>query len=185
MDIVFTRSNDRADQTLVTRRDGVRLLVPVYGRLEPIPHDLAHYLVESELDLQDAFWASVAAGAVFAGMRIVGGRQRPHAKERSREVLAANHQGILLAELMVDALLHTAKGGRLGDALLPIDSALVRTAAERDALVARLHPALDILCAQWGEMPFGGTLRVVWPDRRPARWPHVGRRAHSREGALT
>jgi hypothetical protein len=165
MDIVFTRSTDRADQTLVTRRDGVRLLVPVYGQLEPIPHDLAHYLVESELGLQDGFWASVATGVIFSGMRIVGGRQRPHAKERSREVLAANRRGILFAELMVDALLRTALGERLGDALLPIDSALVRTLGARDALVARLRPALDVLCAQWGEIPFGGTLRVVWPDR--------------------
>jgi hypothetical protein len=65
MDIAFTRSHDRRDETAVTRQDGVRLSVPVYGPLEPSPHDLAHYVVELELGLQDGFWASVAAGAIF------------------------------------------------------------------------------------------------------------------------
>jgi hypothetical protein len=53
MDICFIRSTDRHDQTIVTRQDGVRLSVPVYGPLDPIPHHLAHYVVEMELGLRD------------------------------------------------------------------------------------------------------------------------------------
>ncbi|HEX3272686.1 MAG TPA: hypothetical protein VHR15_18725 [Ktedonobacterales bacterium] len=47
------RSTDRWDQTIVTRQDGVRLSAPVFGPLEPIPQDLAHYVVEKELGLRD------------------------------------------------------------------------------------------------------------------------------------
>jgi hypothetical protein len=53
MDIRFIRSNNRLDQPIVTRQDGVRLSVPVFGPLEPIPHDLAHYVVEKTVGLRD------------------------------------------------------------------------------------------------------------------------------------
>jgi hypothetical protein len=78
MDIHFIQSGYRRVGTIVTRQDGVRLSVPVFGPLEPIPHDLAHYVIELELGLQNGFWGSVAAGALFDGMKILAGRQRPH-----------------------------------------------------------------------------------------------------------
>jgi hypothetical protein len=46
MDILFIQSGHRRVETIVTRRDGVRLSVPVFGPLEPIPHDLARSLRE-------------------------------------------------------------------------------------------------------------------------------------------
>jgi hypothetical protein len=84
MDIRVWRSAGSQQATLATRRDGVRLSVPVFGKLDPLPHDLAHYVVERELGLPDGFWGSVAAGAIFAGMVVLEGRQPPHARERSR-----------------------------------------------------------------------------------------------------
>jgi len=35
----------------------VRLSAHVYGPLDQIPHDLAHYVVEMELGLRDGLWA--------------------------------------------------------------------------------------------------------------------------------
>ena len=167
MDILFIQSEHRRVETVVTRQDGVRLSVPVFGPLDPIPHDLAHYVIELELGLQDGFWGSVAAGALFEGMHILSGRQRPHAAERSRAVLAAHRQGIGVSEVLVDAVLREVRGGSLDDALLPIDSPLVRTRTDLATLVARLYPALDTMCARWQALPLGGTLCVVWPDRGP------------------
>lgn len=46
MDMAFARSRDRRARTVATRADGVRLAVLVFGKLDPIPHDLAHFLVE-------------------------------------------------------------------------------------------------------------------------------------------
>ena len=60
MDILFIQSGYPRVETIVTRQDGVRLSVPVFGPLDPIPHDLAHYVVERELGLQNGFWGSVA-----------------------------------------------------------------------------------------------------------------------------
>jgi hypothetical protein len=167
MDILFIQSGHRRFETIVTRQDGVRLSVPVFGPLDPIPHDLAHYVVERELGLQNGFWGSVAAGALFEGMKILAGRQRPHAAERSRAVLAAHRQGIGVAEVLVDAALRAVRGRSLDDAPLPIASPLVRTRADLKTLIARLRPALDSMCSCWLTVPSGGTFAVVWPDRGP------------------
>ncbi|SRR6266487_1175032 len=92
MDILFIQSGHRRIETIVTRQDGVRLSVPVYGRLDPIPHDLGHYVIELELELQDGFWGSVATGALFGGMHILAGRQRPLvALARLDSILAKRH----------------------------------------------------------------------------------------------
>jgi hypothetical protein len=171
MDIVFTRSHDRRDQTVVVRQDGVRLRVPVFGKLNPIPHDLAHYVAECELRLHDGFWGSVADGAVFTGMAILDGRQRPHARERSREVQRANARGILFAEVVVEALMRAVSGERLSDEALPVEYAGVRTRADRDAILIALRPAMEAMVARWREVPMGGTLLVSWPDQ-PVRRTH-------------
>ena len=180
MDIIFTRSRDRRDQTLATRQDGVRVYVPVFGKLDPIPHDLAHYVVERELGLRDGFWGRVAAGALFGGMHILDGRQRPHARERSRAIIAAHPQGIIFAEVVVDAVLRAVKGEPQETDVLFIESPRIpsRTRADRDALLARLRPAVDAMSAHWQALAQGETLLVVWPDapRHPRRPHRLGSR---------
>ena len=175
MDILFVHSRDRHDQTLVTRRDGVRLMVPVFGPLAPMPHDLLHYLVESELELPRGFWGTIAAGAIFEGMRVVGGRQPPHAREHSRDVMKAHHWEILFAEVVVGDL-HEALRGQLAPVVpLPIESPHVpsRTTSDRRALIARLLPAAEELRFRWERIPLGETLLVQWPD-------HLVRASHKR-----
>ena len=177
MDILFIQSGHRRVATTVKRQDGVRLSVPVFGRLDPIPHDLAHYVIELELGLQNGFWGSVAAGALFAGMKILAGRQRPHAAERSRVVIASHRQEILVAEVLVDAAMRAVRGMGLDEAPLPIDSSLAHTRADLNSLVAQLRPALDSMCTSWLSIPLGGTLPVVWPDQGPRADRGVHRRS--------
>jgi hypothetical protein len=62
MDMLFVQSGHRRIATVATRQDKVRVSIPVYGPLDPIPHDLAHYVIELELGLHDSFWGSVALG---------------------------------------------------------------------------------------------------------------------------
>ena len=186
MEIIFTRSRDRWDQTIATRQDGVRVRIPVFGPLDPIPHDLAHYVVERELGLQDGFWGRVAAGALFGGMSVVDGRQKPHARERSRSLIAVNPYAIGFAEVVVGTVLHAVAGEALRPEALPVASPVVpsRTRADRDALVARLRPVVEAMCARWREVPQGGTLRVVWPEQRvPRRRHRLGSRPRSGQSA--
>ena len=171
MDILFRQSGHPREPTLVTRRDGVRLQVPVFGKLDPLPHDLVHYVVERELSLPDGFWGSVAEGAIFDGLSVLDGRQPPHARERSRMVQKAHHYGILFSEIMVEMAVRAVQGESLGTRPLPIESPLVpsRTLADRDALVARVLPAMQAMWISWQEVPLGESLLVVWSDRPTRR----------------
>jgi hypothetical protein len=188
MDICFMRSTDRRDQTIVTRQDGVRLSVPVYGPLEPLPHDLAHYVVEREFSLRDGLWASVAGGAILKGMKTISGRQPPHARERSDAIQAANRRGILFAELAVDTVLRAITGEPLRDEPYVIESQAVslRTKADYIVLAERARPAMEAMIARWQAVPIGETFVVSWPDGQasraviPKRRSHQGRAGFSR-----
>lgn len=162
MEIVFIQSGHRREPSLVMRDDGVGLTVPVFGPLEPIPHDLAHYVIERELGLEDGFWGTVAAGGVFEGMRIVSGRQRPHARERSQALMQTHHRSILFSELVVDEAIRAVRDEPPGKGFLAVDHPNLRSAADRLALRARLRPAMEEMCVRWRAVPPGGVLTVVW-----------------------
>jgi hypothetical protein len=170
MEIVFRQSASGREATLVTRDDGVRLSVPVYGKRDPLPHDLAHYVVERELGLIDGFWGSVAAGAIFEGMAVLDGRQPPHARERSRAVMKAHQRGILFSEVVVDAVMRAISGEVLGADPLAVESSRVpsKSRADRDALIARLLPPMRAMSARWWAVPEGEGLPLDWPAQ-PAR----------------
>lgn len=174
MEIVFIRSEHRRVPSVVTRGDGVRLSVPVFGPLEPMPHDLVHFAVERVLGLHDGFWGSVAAGAIFDGMHVLDGRQRPHARERSRAVLKANQRTVLFAELLVGVAVRVLKGERLENAPLPLDFPLAHTRADRDALIQRMQPAVEEMHDRWRDVPLGGILAVNWPERLQRAAPLAG-----------
>jgi hypothetical protein len=55
-------------------------------------------------------------------MRILSGRQRPHAGVRSRAVMKAHHKPILFSEILVEKVLRVLKGERLEAEPLPVDS---------------------------------------------------------------
>jgi hypothetical protein len=166
----------------------VRLSVPVFGPLEPIPHDLAHYVVEMKLDLRTGLWGSIAGGAVLEGMKVISGRQRPHAKERSQAIQLANHHGFMLAELAVGIALEAIKGKRLGEPLHSIGSPTMSITSHTNyvALAQKTRPAMEAMITRWRAIPMGETLVVSWPDDHtvqveiPKRRPHHGREGFTR-----
>jgi hypothetical protein len=99
MDIKVEKLDTRRSQTVVTRDDRVTLRVPGFRPSAPLPHDLAHYVVEKKLGLRRGFWRSVADGAIFPKMTVLGGRQRPHARERSHALCKANSRSLTDVEV--------------------------------------------------------------------------------------
>src|SRR5690606_7427279 len=95
------RLDDRLYETLITRSDGVSFLVKAVGHMKAIPHDLAHYAVERGLRIRGGFWGSVADGALFASLTHVGGRRKPHAEQRSKDVLRKNKGELTEVEVLV------------------------------------------------------------------------------------
>lgn len=177
MEITFTRGSERTYATSVLRDDGVTLQVPSYDRTSLLPHDLAHYIVERELDLRHGFWGSIAAGALFPGMRVVSGRRPPHGAARSQTVIREAGQQGTEAEVLVGVFL-----GILHDDLEdkePVAQARVNAAWKpRRPLrgpisaeeVRTVCQALRDVQKHWQALPVGQNLTVAWPhDKRSKR----------------
>lgn len=101
MEVVFTKQENCSYSILVTRSDHVKLQFQGVGKKFLIPHDLSHFIVESKLNMRQGFWGCVAKGALFSGMNIVEGRQKAHARSRSKQVIKESSQQLRLAECLV------------------------------------------------------------------------------------
>jgi hypothetical protein len=102
-----------------------------------LPHDLAQFVVEATLGLEEGFWNLVANGATFKGL---GWRPtRP-----GRRLIAEHRAGLNEAERVVN----------------------VHVAAWRDGDPTPVGPALRAMLARWRALPPDAELVVDWPTRR-------------------
>lgn len=183
MDVSFHRYDGRAYSALARRGDGVsvRLDGSSYDRSQPpLPHDLAHFVVEDELKLTAGLWGVIAAGGLFAQVSVVAGRQRPHAAERGREVIKRAGDRISTAEVLVRVLGEIARAGE------------ERSPAVVDRIPGRRRPQdlgpqdvqrtcerLRQSARQWSAVAHGESLDLVWCaplDASLAGRPHETRR---------
>jgi hypothetical protein len=181
MRIVVQRLGGNRYGSIVERDDGVRFSVAGPGFMARLPHDLAHYVVESELALADGFWGSIADGAVFAGMDWIEGRRRPHATEHGRALIKANDNGLTGAEVVTAIFANALEQALTGDELVLAGELRRRWTGRPGGSVigretsVRICTALRELAERWEETPIGGTLTVMWDARRP-----LHRRQHRR-----
>ncbi|MEU8658695.1 hypothetical protein [Actinoplanes philippinensis] len=147
------------------RGDGVVLQLPGYDRKYRVPHDLAHYATERTFEMAGGVFGSIAAGAVFSNMRVLGGRPRHDAAARSRRVLDGCKQSLGLAELLAGMVHHAVETG------IPEQApALVRKAwgaletGEPPWPGTRIAEAARLLTELAADFEAAGTVRVTWPD---------------------
>jgi len=170
MDIKIVKLDARRWESVATRDDGVSLRVPGYGPATPLPHDLAHFVVETELGVRTGFWGSVASGAKFPGMKVLSGRQRPHAEARSKTLCKANAGQVTEVEVVVSVMLQI-----LAEGLAPTSrraAALIgeRWSPKKGSDIRDLGPAtIEHLCAglramaqRWSEVKTSDGLLVRW-----------------------
>lgn len=177
MEITFQRISERAYATTALRDDSVLLEVPSYDRMFSLPHDLAHYVVERELGLRRGFWGCVAVGALFPGMKVLSGRPRPDAAERSQTVIREAGQQGTEAEVLVGVLLKIMHSGFENDraaAQALLDHEWKPNKPCRGPLgaeeVQRVCMALREVEQRWQALAEGQSLTVVWPkDTRAGR----------------
>jgi hypothetical protein len=110
-----------------------------------LPHDLAQFVVEVTLGLEEGFWNLVANGATFKSL---GRRQT----KPGRQLIADHRTGLNEVEKVVNA----------------------HVAAWRDGDPTPVGPALEAMLARWRALPTGEELVVEWPMRRlPSAEPRV------------
>jgi len=183
MRVTFPRLPDHERAyALVERDDGA--VYRLYGGQagSQLPHDIMHFVVERELGIGDGIWGGVAAGIVFDSMQHVSGRRAPHARERSRELLAGFHRRGLRAEVLANFVECVAGLDHPSD-LQILTLAATRLAVLPDpdadvdpAEVAAAAQALQVEAARWARLRVGEELSYEWPRTAPA-----ARRARARK----
>jgi hypothetical protein len=170
MDIKVEKLDARRLQSVVIRDDRVTLRVPGFGPSAPLPHDLAHYVVEKELGLRRGFWGSVADGAVFRGMTVLDGRQRPHARDRSHALCKANSRSLTDVEVVVGVLVGLVRNKipatspfaakMVARSVTPTKGSEVR--AITAANLQRIGEGLTTMARRWSEVEVGDALVLRW-----------------------
>jgi hypothetical protein len=173
VEITFTKTGARTYEIVVRRDDGVTLRVRTPDKPLAIPHDMAHYVVERELNMERGFWGSIDAGAVFGTVQIISGRQPPHAAERSTALIKASYREQAAAELYVAVMQTVAREGKerdwryvsscLDEVWRPFRWPRPSVNAE-DAL--RVCRALREAEERWAALPVGESIRVTWASAR-------------------
>jgi hypothetical protein len=156
-------------ETVITRDDGVSFRIQGVGYAFAIPHDLAHYLVEKALSIENGFWGSVACGAVFPSMTHLAGRRKPKATERSSALLKANARALIETEVLVRIFNDTIEQGHEENSTVLAGRLQDRLACPRTKLhpissrdISAVYSAYKALQQDWRTLPIGGTLTRRW-----------------------
>lgn len=181
MRIVFTRVAGGESLTTICRPDGVVVEMPSFSRKHRVPHDMAHAVAERELGLVRGIFGSLAAGALFSNVRVVSGRQRHDATQRSARILAANSTDLGRSELLGGALGHVVEVGRPADVCERVrhDWAILHT-EPCPYTDQQLHDAaltLDLLAQAWQQLQPGEGMDFPWPRQLVSPVPPAPRRA--------
>ena len=183
MRVTFPRLPDHQRAYALVERDDGAVYRLHGGRAGPrLPHDIMHFVVERDLRIRDGIWGGITAGIIFDSMQHVGGRRPPHARERSKELLASFHQRGLRAEVLANFVECVASLDRPSDLeilALAADRLAVLPDADADvdpAEVAAAAQALQVEAARWARLRVGEELSYEWP-----RTPPATRRARARK----
>src|SRR5262249_25997752 len=106
-----------------------------------LPHDLAQFVVEATLGLEEGFWGLPANGATFES---VVGRSRTNP---GRQLIRAHHDALVATERLVNG----------------------HVSAWRTSRPTPVGPALDAMLARWRVLPVREALHLEWARRHLPR----------------
>jgi hypothetical protein len=196
MRVTFPRLPDRERAYALVERDDGAVYRLYGGPAGPrLPHDIMHFVVERELRIGDGIWGGIAAGIVFDTMQHVSGRRPPHARERSRELLASFRQRGLRAEVLANFVECVAGLDHPSDTqIMTLAAAKLTVLPDADAevepaAVAAAAQALQVEAARWARLRIGEQISYDWPraavaarGRARVRKPRIVRPYKKRKG---
>ena len=196
MHVTFPRLPDHERGYAVVERDDGAVYRLYGSQAGPrLPHDIMHFVVERELRIRDGIWGGIASGIVFDSMQHVSGRRPPHARERSRELLAGFRRPGLRAEVLANFVQCVAGLDHPSDIeIMTLAATRLSVLPDADAdvepaEVAAAARALQVEAARWARLRVGEELSYDWPRtalvtrrRARARKPRVVRPNKNRKG---
>jgi hypothetical protein len=168
MQVHFHRIDSVGGYAVLMRRDdGLTVRLPGLDRSFRVPHDLAHFVTEREFRLGHGVFGSIAAGAMFSNMAVVGRRPRYDANVRSRAVIRAHSAELSLAEVLSgvvhDGVEHESNTDTVYRQLLIAYGSLRPGPCPYP--MATLRRCLGLLWAlegRWRAVPVGQRLALRW-----------------------
>jgi hypothetical protein len=196
MHVTFPRLPDYERAYAVVQRDDGAVYRLYGGKAGPkLPHDIMHFVVERDLQIRDGIWGGIASGIIFDSMRHVSGRRPPHARDRSKELLATFHSRGLRAEVLANFVQCVAGLDHPSDIqILTLAATQLSVLPDADAevdpaVVAAAAQALQVEAARWARLRVGEELSYDWPRtalaarrRVRTRRPRVVRPDKKRKG---
>jgi hypothetical protein len=185
MRITFRRFPDHSSAySVIERDDGVVYRMKEFTRAgTELPHDLRHFVVERELGITDGIWGGIAAGMIYTSMDHMRGRRPPHSAERSDQLMRAQRQPLMRAELLANlveaiamldhpsaeeiARLAKAKLSAVPVAEPGADPAAVVALPSTEALAAAAR-ALQAEASCWARLRPGEELVYQWRQTVPS-----------------
>jgi len=159
--IAFIRDDERRDNVHVTRVDGsVLRWIPPGG--PGIPHDLLHWLVETDLGLDRAFWGLVADGMDFAAASEAAHGESPLAGRDTTQLMQAEAAAAAVnARLTLDGVDDAYCVAYARE--LCVRQEVVLPEGFDEGAVARLAGSLRGLSEEWTALAPRGTLLRRFP----------------------
>jgi hypothetical protein len=168
MRITITKG-ERGDRIEALRGDNSHVAT-TFPKKGPLPHDLVHFVVESELAIRDGFWGMVAGGrhpeeiADFA-------KAAGHASAKRAGIPDASIVAIVQAERAVECFEADLWGGSHGDPQTFRDviaagcaQSLVPALGLSDESLQRIRARLVELRGQWAKLARGESLVLDWKE---------------------
>ena len=172
MQVYFQKLSQAMYRVIAFRADGVSLTIS-QGRQLSLPHDLAHFVVESELDMKNGFWGCVAQGAIFDGMVVTAGRQKPYARSQSSKIIKHHRDELFEAEDVVRRLTIAARVGKSVSTssrdleklnqYYPNGRYKQLISADFERIISIIRGLTD----KWKSLPEEGYIQVHWNERIP------------------
>ncbi|MBS1792038.1 MAG: hypothetical protein JST85_30305 [Acidobacteria bacterium] len=187
--IQFRRTGERRYAVTIHRSGQAPMEMNPAPGFDPLmPHDLLHFIVESELGLRHGIFGQIAEGGTagtFISMAAAGesnrevGRSRRRANRRGDKLLREGRDDSAQSEhatyvCLQEWLARSADPARrkLAQPLAwnANQSGSQQTAEEakvlNDSMVNRICARMDELSAQWSALAVGESLTVHWPNGR-------------------
>jgi hypothetical protein len=187
MRIEFRRTGERRYAVTIHRLDqSILEMNPAAGYDPLMPHDLLHYVVESELGLRSGIFGQIARGGNAGTFHLVpqqtdGGRRatrrRRRLAKRGAKLLREGREDATMSERAVYLCLHEWLARRADPELEVLNMrGLLKVGQKRvspgvyegipQQYLDRMCARLDSLGRRWASLDIGESIIVDWSERR-------------------
>ena len=158
MKVTFTRTRTRGYSLRIEGPDiATAVMDPAPGHHDRLPHDVAHFIVESELGIAGGIFGQMAKGGILRPAEGDARVQRK-AKRKRDAIFKANSDDALFSEHAV----YAAQSRWEGHEIIP-ETKIPQP--DLDRIIAKFEEFAN----EWSKLPVGGSITLEWKGQARMR----------------